>query len=554
MNRPEWAEKFSASVLWHECKVTPQFLKQNPVITALRALTILFGLIVTLFPNLHPLLKAREPRITTEANTGFEIICVCVARASAYDMYIPTIVVFISKCKALMNWVRHSFLRLWLSQVDDHSLHASMGKTILVDSMIHTACHTLRWLSQENKKLLVVHRTGITGVIGIGILFFVLVIPMTSLRAALMYEIRKRLHFFFYLFGIVLCFHVPAGVGFLSWVLCFSIIIYFLDFLWVWFHMTELIESTSFKVLKCGVQLTMPVSQMVVQRLKTGGYVYICIPWVSKVEWHPFSIYDDPCDDQRVNIFIYKTGDWSTAVHRSLTRDTTRPVFLQGPFVSPFSSALEFDKQVLVATGIGITPALCTVRALRETKVVNLVWMTHDADLVEFYLSRHDFNEDSCNLIFYTGQIDIDPSIIRRAANVRVISGFAQLDRLIPQIIMDVEKMKPVKPTNSYSLRRAFSLSKKHMELGGKIYVAPVTSSTEESQEPAAPVRGLQRGMSKRIDIQGTSGQGYVDEMSDEWRKTWGILYCGASPPVYRGVKRVAARYGLTFHVEGFKW
>jgi predicted ferric reductase len=67
-------------------------------------------------------------------------------------------------------------------------------------------------------------------------------------------------------------------------------------------------------------------------------------------------------------------GDWTKALHDVVKVPTTRPVFIAGPYASPFATALNYDNLILVASGIGITPALSIMRNPKGTKRVNLIW------------------------------------------------------------------------------------------------------------------------------------------------------------------------------------
>lgn len=80
-------------------------------------------------------------------------------------------------------------------------------------------------------------------------------------------------------------------------------------------------------------------------------------------------------------VFMLKVpgGDWTTSVHEQLQRNTVRPVWIAGPFISPFNNALNFDNTICVASGIGITPALSIIRAHKESRRINLVWMCRDS-------------------------------------------------------------------------------------------------------------------------------------------------------------------------------
>lgn len=115
--------------------------------------------------------------------------------------------------------------------------------------------------------------------------------------------------------------------------------------------MTEKIETTRFRVLPSGVRMTMEVSERFQKVGAKGGICYVCLPWISKEEWHPFSIFEDPNNPAARQIFIQKSGDWTQALHKHTQRETVRPAWVQGPFPSPYSNAASYDNQILVASG-----------------------------------------------------------------------------------------------------------------------------------------------------------------------------------------------------------
>ena len=85
---------------------------------------------------------------------------------------------------------------------DNHELHAYCGKFIAFDVWIHVFFHLLRFGLQGNLNLVYETRTGLSGLIvfiGTPIICF----PMLYWKKALPYEIRKGLHYLFYLFAIV---------------------------------------------------------------------------------------------------------------------------------------------------------------------------------------------------------------------------------------------------------------------------------------------------------------------------------------------------------------
>jgi hypothetical protein len=129
-------------------------------------------------------------------------------------------------------------------------------------------------------------------------------------------------------------------------------IVYILDASYVKLFMSERITTVSYETCSSGVQLTMPVSERFRKALHAGGYVYVMAEWLSIHEWHAFSLYENPNNPSERRIFLAKLGDWTTKVYdKTADRNTSRPVWLSGPFPSPYNSAMEFDNLICVAAG-----------------------------------------------------------------------------------------------------------------------------------------------------------------------------------------------------------
>ena len=69
------------------------------------------------------------------------------------------------------------------------------------------------------------------------------------------------------------------------------------------------------------------------------------------------------------------------------------PIWLEGPFTSTFHNAENYDNQILVATGIGITPILSAVLAYNKSRRVNIVWIVREEDMLTFFLEYLNINK-----------------------------------------------------------------------------------------------------------------------------------------------------------------
>ena len=130
---------------------------------------------------------------------------------------------------------------------DEHKLHTYCGRFIAFDVWIHTIFHLLRWANQGNIDLLWTSSAGLSGIIVVIVTPFITFLMM-YFKTVISYEVRKALHYLFFVFAVGLCFHVPAsGIpngGFISYVLGFSIAIYTIDQFIVTFFMTERIDTS----------------------------------------------------------------------------------------------------------------------------------------------------------------------------------------------------------------------------------------------------------------------------------------------------------------------
>ncbi|KAL3816921.1 hypothetical protein ACHAXA_009116 [Cyclostephanos tholiformis] len=305
--------------------------------------------------------------------------CLAISRASAFSMYPVLVVVFLTKMKATQCFLSRTPLSMYLTILNQaHEHHAHAGAYLAFDVWVHTLFHVLRWTSQGNLSLLWTSAAGLSGLIAV-IATPLIAFPMMYYKDRLGYEVRKGLHFLFYLFAIGLCFHVPTNAvpngGYIAPVLGTCILLYTLDAWYVYFFMCEKIETTAFRVLTSGVRMSMGVSERFRgSAAARGGFAYVNIPWINDKQWHPFSLFEDPHDPSTLQVFLLKNGDWTNAVHKSLSRDTTRP---------PYSQVSSYDNQILVASGVGITPALAAISAFKSSRRINLIWAVRDAEMLE---------------------------------------------------------------------------------------------------------------------------------------------------------------------------
>jgi ferric-chelate reductase len=406
------------------------------------------------------------------------------------------------------------------------------------------------------------------------------------------YEIRKSLHYFFLLFAFALCFHtspksVPNG-GFTAYVFGTILVWYFLDASYCTFFMSEKIETTKFDVLPNGVQMTMTVSKFFQKNGGQGGYCYVCFPWVDKTQWHAFSLFENPVNPQERQIFLQKGGDWTGKVHEILQRDTVRPAWIQGPFPSPYDSAEEYDNQILVASGIGITPALSVIRAHKDSRRINLIWAVRDRHLLSFFLRHLYLDNSGWNLLFYTGSEPLEKSEIEifTNTNVCIIHGRRpELPQIIVNIVYGIESGRGLPERYIPDIKR--EASTKMAEMVGddecvstqklqdisnwagqngfqmqEFESSAISQPRSEFDSRSQHRRRKSDVIMKHLDIgfkpweSHPEAHRFVKQLSKDniAMPTWGMLYCGGAKAVENDLRKVSDRYQIDLHVESFGW
>lgn len=105
------------------------------------------------------------------------------------------------------------------------------------------------------------------------------------------------------------------------------------------------------------------------------------------------------------------------------------------------------DNQILVAGGIGITPAISVMRKHAESRRSNLIWAVRDPHMLEFFVKHGSFSTRGWNLIFYTGKQPLyvgnsNEILTSSGALVHVIRSRPNIANLIPNIIYSIESGK----------------------------------------------------------------------------------------------------------------
>ncbi|WJX81817.1 NAD(P)H oxidase (H2O2-forming) [Trifolium repens] len=128
-------------------------------------------------------------------------------------------------------------------------------------------------------------------------------------------------------------------------------------------------------------------------KYKSGMYLFVKCPDISKYEWHPFSITSAPGDDY-LSVHIRTLGDWTTELRNTFAKacepesaqprrgslirmetransanssfDASKPrypkILIKGPYGAPAQSYKHYDVLLLIGLGIGATPMISILK------------------------------------------------------------------------------------------------------------------------------------------------------------------------------------------------
>ncbi|KAE9331653.1 hypothetical protein PR003_g14906 [Phytophthora rubi] len=136
---------------------------------------------------------------------------------------------------------------------------------------------------------------------------------------------------------------------------------------------------------------------------EAGQYALLCVPKLSLLQWHPFSISSAP-HEAMVTFHIKALGDWTRKLHELTSSNdpdmAPLDVLVDGPYGSiaiDIDSVTTYAHFVLFSGGIGVTPMRsitnwlhyeCHYHSRQGAPSVRFVWSARDREMVESVLSQ----------------------------------------------------------------------------------------------------------------------------------------------------------------------
>lgn len=76
-------------------------------------------------------------------------------------------------------------------------------------------------------------------------------------------------------------------------------------------------------------------------------------PWISKWQWHAFTVFPEPTKKNYSMLCIGTSGDWTEEMYDKIKAPCLRSVYVLGPFASEFSDkAVNTTNALALASGL----------------------------------------------------------------------------------------------------------------------------------------------------------------------------------------------------------
>ena len=212
-------------------------------------------------------------------------------------------------------------------------------------------------------------------------------------------------------------------------------------------------------------------------------------------------------------VFIAPAGDWTKRVaHEIMDNNRSQSCWVRGPYTSPYSVASSFSHLVLVASGIGLTPALGIMgQYTGSSRSKLLVWSTKCPYMLKFFAPL--LTDAHVAAIFYTGK-DYELTAkelveLRSYGNIHIQQGRPK------SLTAVIESLIVTYVNTSNNLMQHIHRGKGLAEIKHKIT---------------------------------------VDNMNTISLQDWCVLYCGGSQIIKDMIRKYTKEKGISFHSEVFAY
>ncbi|XP_065628773.1 ferric reduction oxidase 2-like [Quercus suber] len=245
--------------------------------------------------------------------------------------------------------------------------HIWLGHIVMTLFTAHGLGYILFWANTHQiSQMLKWNKIGISNVAGEVALLSGLVMwatTFTPLRRKI-FEIFFYTHHLYIIFVVFFLLHVEFSYSCIMLPgLCLFLIDRYLRFL----QSQQRVSFVSARVLPCQV-VELNFSKSPELSYTPTSTIFINVPSISKLQWHPFTITSSSnMDLDHLSVVIKCNGSWSQKLYQKLSSPSPVDrieVSIEGPYGPLSTQFLRHDMLVMVSGGSGITPFISVIREL----------------------------------------------------------------------------------------------------------------------------------------------------------------------------------------------
>ncbi|GBB98951.1 hypothetical protein RclHR1_03370018 [Rhizophagus clarus] len=320
-----------------------------------------------------------DPELSRLTNIGLSVL---MSRGAGLCLAYDGALILLPVCRNIIRYLRLTFLNKLIPFDENIWFHRQVAYSILFWTLIHTFSHYINFIRAEELNISsawAIHYKAPAGITG-HIMLLIMVLMYTSAHRSIRqqsFETFWYTHHLAFIFMLCLYTHavgcfvktnpdiVPKRCkGYFSW--HFTIwggIIYFFERVLREFRSRQ--ETQITKVLNHRSNTFEILFTKPSFKYKAGQYLYLNVPQISSLQWHPFTITSAP-DDPYVSVHIRQVGDFTEELAELLgcnlitdkdyvPRELPK-LRIDGPFGAPAEDVFNNEIAILVGCGIGVTP------------------------------------------------------------------------------------------------------------------------------------------------------------------------------------------------------
>ncbi|KAL1360488.1 ferric reduction oxidase 2 isoform X1 [Arachis hypogaea] len=245
--------------------------------------------------------------------------------------------------------------------------HIWLGNMLMTIFTAHGLCYIIYWaVTNQLSKMLEWKKTGISNVAGeltllIGLLMWLTTFPRIRRKA---FELFFYTHHLYILFIVLFIFHV--GISY-ACIMLPGFYLFLVDRYLRFLQSRQRARLVSARVLPCeAVELNFSKTHGLTYN--PTSIVFINIPSISKLQWHPFTVTSNSnLEPEILSVVIKSEGAWSQKLYQMLSVPSAIDhlnVHVEGPYGPVSTDYLRHETLVMISGGSGITPFVSIIREL----------------------------------------------------------------------------------------------------------------------------------------------------------------------------------------------